>query len=62
MKHRLFLKRRQCDSVQSEEDLYIGALLRICSRLIHVTDYADLYTRNKLEPYLQKYTRVFSSF
>lgn len=53
LKHRLFLKRTKCEEVNME-DLFIGATLRICSRLICIKDYADLYTRNKIESVYQK--------
>lgn len=53
LKHRLFLKRTKCEEVNME-DLFIGATLRICSRLICIKDYADSYTRNKIESVYQK--------
>ncbi|XKL60584.1 hypothetical protein PGB90_007641 [Kerria lacca] len=53
IKHRLFLKRTKCEDI-SAEDLFIGATLRIYSRLIHITDYGDSYTCHELETHLQK--------
>ncbi|XP_065203260.1 nucleoside diphosphate kinase homolog 7 [Planococcus citri] len=53
LKHRLFLKRTKCGNF-TIDDFYIGASLRICSRLITIKDYADSYTRKKVEITSQK--------
>lgn len=54
VKHRLFLKRTKCGNI-TLDDLYIGATLRICSRLITIEDYGDPYTRSKIGGVAQKF-------
>ncbi|XP_057301625.1 nucleoside diphosphate kinase 7-like [Hydractinia symbiolongicarpus] len=45
---RLFLKRSRFEEL-SMKDLYIGAIINIHARQLKITDYADQFTRNKLE-------------
>lgn len=45
---RMFLKRTQTNTV-AFEDLYIGGSINIYSRQLNIVDYADPFTRNKLD-------------
>ena len=45
---RIFLKRTEIPGLKIE-DLYVGAKVTILSRVLKVTDYADLRTRNRFE-------------
>uniref|UniRef100_A0A8C6KV48 Nucleoside diphosphate kinase homolog 7 n=1 Tax=Nothobranchius furzeri TaxID=105023 RepID=A0A8C6KV48_NOTFU len=42
-----YLKRTKCDSV-NQEDLFVGNRLNIFSRQLHLVDYGDQFTANKL--------------
>jgi nucleoside-diphosphate kinase len=45
---RSFLKRMEYPSVKPE-NLYIGSIVTVYSRQLHIVDYADEHTRKKLE-------------
>ncbi|XP_011260812.1 nucleoside diphosphate kinase 7 isoform X2 [Camponotus floridanus] len=49
-----FLKRTICEGIKAK-DFYIGAIVIIFSRCIKIMDYADNYTKIKLETQLQKF-------
>lgn len=45
---RVFLKRSKYENI-SLKDVYIGAIINVHARQLKITDYADRFTRNKLE-------------
>jgi len=45
---RVFLKRSKYENI-SLKDIYIGALVNVHARQLKITDYADMFTKNKLE-------------
>ncbi|XP_064615445.1 nucleoside diphosphate kinase homolog 7-like [Liolophura sinensis] len=51
--HKMFLKRNKVDNL-SMRDLYIGSIINICSRALHIVDYADDYTRRKFSSRKEK--------
>nr|XP_018901246.1 PREDICTED: nucleoside diphosphate kinase 7 isoform X2 [Bemisia tabaci] len=50
---RMFLKRTKCDGVRLC-DIYVGASVKIYSRLMKIVDYADVETKRKLSQTSQK--------
>lgn len=48
-----FLKRTRCEGIKAD-DIQLDAIVTIFSRNIKITNYANAYTKNKLQTHMEK--------